>query len=210
MSELPIVAPGYEEPEAAAPEAESEDLSGCLMNTCVIDKAVLTETMKAAMRRPFFRFLFWTELVVMAAALGLLIWAVAAKQSTAAILQAAFLLVMAGFFFVQQFLLYPKRAVKNQLLRQAMDDGTTELVNRLWFTEDSVANLRGDSDELRHMEYKKVKRVTETRNLILLTTRRNRLISLDKKGFENGTAEDLYRILEEKCPKLQKRKKAAE
>ena len=207
MSDLPIVAPGYEEPEA---ESELDALSGCLKNTCVIDKAVLTESMKAAMRRPFFRFLFWTELIVMAAALGLLIWAIAARQSSTTILQAVFLLVMAGFFFVQQFILYPRRAVKNQLLRQAMDDGTTELTNRLWFTEDSVANLRGDSDEVRHMEYKKIKRVMETRNLILLTTRRNRLISLDKRGFENGTAEDLYRILEAKCPKLQKRKKAAE
>lgn len=206
MSDLPIVAPGYEEPEAAS---EREALEGCLKNTCVIDKAVLTETMKAAMRRPFFRFLFWTELLVMAAALGLVIWAVAAKQGAATILQAAFLLLMAGFFFVQQFVLYPKRAVKNQLLRQAMDDGTTELTNRLWFTEENVANLRGEGDELRHMEYKKIKRVSETKNLILLTTRRNRLISLDKKGFENGTAEDLYKLLDQKCPKLKKKRKAA-
>lgn len=202
MSDLPVVAPGYEGPEV---ESELEVLSGCLMNVCVIDKAVLSETMKAAMRRPFFRFLFWMELIVMAAALGLLVWAVSTKQGTAAILQAAFLLVMAGFFFVQQFLLYPKRAVKNQLLRQAMDDGTTELTNRLWFTEENVANLRGEGGELRHMDYKKIKRVSETKNLILLTTRRNRLISLDKKGFENGTAEDLYRLLEAKCPKLKKK-----
>lgn len=206
MSDLPIVAPGYEEPEE---KSELEALDGCLMNTCVIDKAVLTETMKAGMRRPFFRFLFWTELLVMAAALGLVIWAVVTKQETVILLQAAFLLVMAGFFFVQQFLLYPKRAVKNQLLRQAMDDGTTELTNRLWFTEENVANRRGDGEEIRHMEYKKLKRISETRRLILLTTRRNRLIPLDKKGFENGTAEDLYRLLDQKCPKLKKRKKNA-
>ena len=34
-----------------------------------------------------------------------------------------------------------------------------------------MANRRGDSPELRHMDYKKIKRVTETRRLILLTTR---------------------------------------
>ena len=205
MSDLPIVAPGYEEPEA---ESELDALSGCLMNTCVLNKAVLTESMKAAMRRPFFRFLFWTELLVTAAALGLLIWAIAAKQSGSTILQALFLLGMAAFFFVQQFVLYPRRAVKNQLLRQAMDDGAAELPNRLWFTEENVANCRGEGDEIRHMDYKKIKRVTETRNLILLTTRSNRLISLDKKGFENGSAEDLYRLLDQKCPKLKKKKKA--
>lgn len=205
MSDLPMIAPGYEEPEA---ESELEALEGCLMNSCVIDRAVLTETMQAAMNRPFFRFLRWTELIVMAAALGLLIWALASKQGGSTVLQAVFLLVMAAFFFLQQFVFYPRRAVKNQLMRQILDDGTRELTNRLWFTEENVANLRGEGDELRHMDYDKVKRVSESQNLILLTTRRNRLISLDKQGFANGTAEDLYRLLERKCPKLQIRKKA--
>jgi len=204
MSELPAVAPGYEDD---VPQ-EDEALSGCLMNTCVIDKAVLTESMRAAMRRPFFRVLRIVELIVIAAALGLLIWAIAAGQSASTILQAAFLLAAALFFFVQQFLLYPRRAVKNQLLRQATDEGTVALENRLWFTPENVANRRGEGDELRHMDYKKIKRVSETKNLILLTTRRNRLISLDKKGFENGTAEDLYRLLDRKCPKLKKQKNA--
>ena len=198
MPDLPIVAPGYE-PEAQAPEAEA--LDGCLMNVCVIDKAVLTETMKAAMRRPFFRFLRWAELLLMAAALGLMIWALLTKQSGMTVLQAAFLLLMAGFFFVQQFVLYPRRAVKNQLLRQAVDEGSTALTNRLWFTERNVANRRGEGEEIRHMAYDQIKRVSETPELILLTTRRNRLISLDKQGFENGTAEDLYELLARKAPK---------
>ena len=198
MSELPAVAPGYEDD---VPQ-EDEALSGCLMNTCVLDKAALQEAMKASMRRPFFRVLRAIELLVAAAALGLLIWAVAAKQSSSTILQAVFLLAAALFFFVQQFILYPRRAVKNQLLRQALDEGAAALKNRLWFTEENVANRRGDSPELRHMDYKKIKRVSETRRLILLTTRRNRVIPLDKKGFENGSAEDLFRLLAVKCPKL--------
>lgn len=194
MSDLPVSAREAEHPE-------EEALSGCLMNTCVIDKAVLTESMRAAMRRPFFRVLRIVELAVLAAALGLLIWAVAAKQDRSTVLQAAFLLAAALFFFVQQFVLYPRRAVKNQLLRQAVDEGSTALENRLWFTEENVANRRGDSDELRHMDYGKIKRVYETRRLILLTTRRRRVIPLDKKGFSNGTAEDLYRLLAVKAPK---------
>ena len=196
MSELPIVAPGCEEGD---PEAKA--LDGCLTNVCVIDKSVLSETMRAAMRRPFFRVLRAVELIVIAAALGLLIWAIAAKQDRSTILQAAFLLAAALFFFIQQFILYPRRAVKNQLLRQAMDEGSTALENRLWFTEENVANRRGESDELRHMEYKKIKRISETRRLILLTTRRNRVIPLDKQGFSNGDAGDLYKLLSVKAPK---------
>ncbi len=198
MSDLPIVAPGYEN---AAPAGE-EALSGCLMNRCVLDRSVLREAMKHSMRRPFFRVLGLVELAALLAAAGLLIWALLTEQSTLTILEAVFLLVMALFFFLQQFVLYPRRAVKNQLLRQALDEGAAELVNRLWFTPENVANRRGDSDQLLHMEYKKIKRVSETRRLILLTTRRNRVIPLDKNGFANGTAEDLYKLLAVKCPKL--------
>lgn len=196
MSEPFPAAPGGE--AAPAPEAA---LAGCLMNCCVIDKAVLTEAMRAAMRRPFFRVLRAVELVLIAAALGLVIWALAAGQDSGTVLQAVFLLAAALFFFVQQFVLYPRRAVKNQLLRQALDEGSTALRNRIWFTEENLANLRGESDQLRHMDYQKIKRVTETRRLILLTSRRNRVTPLDKQGFANGTAEDLFRLLAVKAPK---------
>lgn len=195
MAELPFVAPGYEE-EIEAPEAEA--LSGCLMNTCVIDKAVLTEAMGAAMRR--FRVLRGVELLVIAAALGLVIWAIAAKQAGSTLVQALFLLAAAVFFYTQQFLLYPRRAVKNQLLRQALDEGSTALENRLWFTEENVANRRGESDELRHMDYQKIKRVSETERLIVISTRSRSLIPLDKSGFENGGPEELFRLLKRKAP----------
>lgn len=72
-----------------------------------------------------------------------------------------------------------------------------------------MANRRGYSPELRHMDYKKIKRVTETRRLILLTTRRNRIIPLDKKGFAHGSAEDLFRLLAVKCPKLKTERRNA-
>lgn len=198
MPELPIVAPGYEEENETA-EAE-EALSGCLMNLCVIDKAVLTEALGAALRRPFFRILRAVELIVVAAALGLVIWAIASKQAGSTLLQACFLLAAAAFFYAQQFLLYPRRAVKNQLLRQALDEGSAALENRLWFTEENVANRRGESDELRHMDYQKIKRVSESERLIVITTRSRSLIPLDKSGFENGGPEELYRLLRRKAP----------
>jgi len=198
MPDLPIVAPGY-----APEEPEAEDLSGCLANTCVLDRAVLTETMQAAMNRPFFRVLRVGEPLLALLCLGLLIWAVTDGQPRYAV-WCGFLLVMLGFFYVQQFLLYPKKAVKNQLLRQLRDDGAAELENRLYFTQESVANRRGNSDQVLHMDYSKLKGITETRSLIILTTKANRLISLDKNGFTNGTAQDLKQLLAEKCPQIKR------
>ena len=136
-----------------------------------------------------------------AVSLGLLIWALADGQTRFA-LWCGFLLLMLGFYYVQQFVRYPKKAVKNQLRRQAVDDGAEELVNRLYFTEENIGNRRGDSDLVLHMDYGKLKRITETPNLIVLTTKANRLISLDKTGFENGTAEDLKKLLQNKCPNI--------
>lgn len=195
MSELPIVAPGYEEAYA-----EPEDLSACLTNRCVIDRSVLTEAMQAAMNRPFFRVLRIIDLAVIAAALGLLVWSLAAKQSVITVLEALFLLGAALFFYVQQFVRYPKQAVKTQITRQALEDGTDALENRLYFTEENVANRRGEGDLILHMPYENITRVSETRRLILLTTRRRRLIPLDKHGFANGGPEELYRLLAVKAP----------
>jgi hypothetical protein len=197
MSDLPMIAPGYEAPEA---ESELDALAGCLMNTCVIDREVLTETLRAAMNRPFFRVLRVLEPLLMVLSLGLTILALTGKQTRLAV-WCGFLFVMTGFFYVQHFILNPKKAVKNQLLRQAMDDGAEALVNRLWFTEESVANLRGESDLVLHMSYDKIKRLTETPRLLVITTRSNRLIPLDRRGFENGAEEDLCRLMERKAPK---------
>ncbi len=194
MSDLPIVAPGYApEPELPEPEA----LSGVLCNVCILNKAVLTETIGVAMNRPFFRVLRILEPLLMLFSLGLGIWAFREGRMEL-VIRCGFLLAMLVFFYLQQLVIYPRKAVKNQLRRQAMDDGAAELENRLWFTEENVANRRGESEQILHMDYDKLKRVTRTPRLLVLTTRRNRLIPLDRAGFENGTEEELLRLLYEK------------
>ena len=196
MSDLPMNAPGF------APDGgtQADGMEGVLTNRCVIDRAVLTEAMDGAMRTPFFRVLRVLEPILAVLALGLLIWAVSARRGTGPVIWNGFLLVMVSFFYVQQFIIYPRRAVKNQLTRQLLDDGTEALENHLYFTEENVANRRGQADALLHMDYAKIKRVSGTKRLILLTTRANRVIPLDRAGFSGGTAEDLLRLLREKAP----------
>jgi hypothetical protein len=154
------------------------------------------------MDRPFFRVLRVVEPLLMVFSLGLLIWSLVSGDAGNLPLWSGFLLVMTVFFYVQQFVWYPRKAVKDQLTRQALEDGQAALENRLYFTEENIANRRGDSDQLLHMDYDKLKRLTETRRLLILTTKRNRLIPLDKKGFQNGTPEDLKKLLRHKAPNL--------
>ena len=197
MPDLPIVAPGYE-PEYEAPEAE--DVGGCLANRCVLNKETFAEAMDLALRTPFFRVLRIGEPCLAAVALGLLIWAVVKRLGATTIGFYSLLLAALLYFFLQQFVFYPKRAVKNQLLRQASDYGTLELENRLYFKAENVANRRGEAEELLHMPYDRLKRIVAGERLIVLITKRKNAIPLDRDGFENGTAEDLLRLLAEKAP----------
>lgn len=196
MSELPFTAPGCGAGDPTGPEIPAETLT----NLCVIDRSVLAEAMTGGMSTPFFRFLRVLEPILAALALGLLLWAILARRGTGPVLWGGFLLTMVLFFYFQQILLYPRRAVKNQLTRQILEDGIDRLENRLYFTDENVANRRGQGDTLLHMDYSKIKRVSGTPRLILLTTRANRIIPLDRAGFSGGTAEDLLRLLREKAP----------
>ena len=106
MYQLPIVAPGYgEEPP------REEDLSRCLSNTCVIDKTVLTEALRGALNRPFFRILRIVEPLLIALCLGLLIWTLAARRGTGPAVLLGFVLVSVCLLYWLQFIRYPKKSV---------------------------------------------------------------------------------------------------
>ena len=201
MSELPIVAPGYEE------EPEVEDVTGLLANRCVVDRETLTEAMDAAMHTPFFRVLRVAEPILMLASLGLLLWSVFDHLGAAPIIRWSFVLAMLLYFYWQQFIRYPKKAVENQLVRQAVDEGTLAPETWLYFKEENIARRRGEAEELLHMPYGNIKRLLETDRLLVIATRRRRLIPLDKAGFENGTAADFLRLIAEKCPKIKQYRK---
>ena len=196
MPDLPMIAPGYGEEDVS----DYEDLSSCLSNTCVIDRSVLTESLRAALDHPFFRVLRILEPALMVLCLGMLIWTIATHKGTGPAVLIGLVLAAVAAIYWAQFIRYPKKSIHDQILRQVLEDGTDALTNRLWFTEANVANRRGNRRDVLHMSYDRIKRVYETRRLIVLTTRRNRLIPLDKAGFENGSAEDLYRLLAVKAP----------
>jgi len=196
MSDLPPVAPGYETEYGT----EVEDVSGCLSNCCVLDRQTLTEAMALALKTPFFRFLRILEPCLAAVSLGLLIWALVKGLGTTPVLFYSLLLAAPVYFWLQQFVLYPRRAVKNQLLRQYADFGSEVPENRLYFKAENIANRRGEAEELLHMPYTKLRKVIEGSRLIVLVTKSRNAIPLDRAGFENGDAEDLLRLLAEKAP----------
>ncbi len=203
MSDLPVVAPGYE-PEDAP---ERENLEGVLCNRCVLNEKTLREAMRAAMRStPLLRILRVGEPILALLALGLLIWSLIESQSDLAVLRNVFMFIMIVYFYLQQFVFYPRKAVKNQLRRQISDDGAAELENRLFFREENVANLRGDAEVPLHMPYGKIKRVFADGRLIVISTASKNTIPLDREGFSNGTEEDFWRLIRRLAPQAKIRK----
>lgn len=201
MPDLPPIAPGYET-EYELPEVE--DVSGVLSNRCTLNKATFTEAVRVAMRAPVLRFVRYFELFLMAVCVGLLLWAVIGKLGGRMMIWPGFALAMLLYFYWQQFINYPKKAVKNRMLRLAIDDGVEELENILYFKDENIANRRGEAETLLHMPYGKVKRLTESERLIVITTKSRHLVPLDRNGFENGTEADFWTRITYKAAKAKR------
>ncbi len=201
MAELPITAPGYEAPTEAE---EREDVTGVLSNRCLLNKETFTEAVKVAMGAPVLRFIRYLELFLMAVCVGLMLWALVGKQGAQMLIWPGFALAMLLYFYWQQFVNYPKKAVKNRMVRLALDEGAEELENLLYFKEENIANRRGEAETLLHMPYRKVKRLTESRRLIVITTKSRHLVPLDRQGFENGDEADFWRLIRRKAPKAKR------
>lgn len=201
MAELPITAPGYETPTEAE---EREDVTGVLSNRCLLNKETFTEAVNVAMHTPILRFVRYFELLLMALCVGLLLWALIGRLGAQMLIWPGFALAMLLYFYWQQFINYPKKAVKNRMVRLALDEGAEELENILYFKDENIANRRGEAETLLHMPYRKVKRLTESDRLIVITTRSRHLVPLDRQGFANGDEADFWRLITQKAPKAKR------
>lgn len=197
MSDLPMIAPGYDA-EDWEPE---EDVRYVLTNRCMLNRATYTEAVHTAMGTPLLRIIRYFELFLMAVILGLLLWVIIGKLGARPIIWLGFALAMLLYFYWQQFIKYPKKAVRNRMINLALNDGVDEVENYLYFKQENIANRRGDAERLLHMPYKKVKRLTESDRLIVITTKSRHAVPLDRQGFQNGTEEDFWRLIAEKAPK---------
>ena len=192
MTELPFIAPGYEE------ETPCESTEGVLQNRCLLDQTAFTEAMRASMHTPVFRIIRAVELFLMALFAGLLIWALIDRAGTGPVLEAALFLAMVSYFYVYQLILLPRKLVKKQILHYADGDDYTD--NEIYFFPANVGNRRSPDAELLHMDYARIKRVNESEHYIVLTTRANALVPLDKARFSNGGPAELWPLLREKAP----------
>lgn len=121
------------------------------------------------------------------------------SESVTLILMVLFLYLLA-FFEAFRALTAVNRAVKNSLKRMEAAKGVTAYDVTLRFEDTEIVSESELSAEPQRQSYANIKKLRRGKTLIQLRTRSRLVYTLDPSRFENGTEEDFWRLMKEKCP----------
>ncbi len=201
-----------EEPIRQEAAAERDPIPApCLTNESVFNRKALAEGLRAYRTGPRWIALVVIQVLLLLAAAGLLIYSIVIGQSLGPIILNCVLVVFVLGLTFYALVLSPSMSARAQIRRQEESYGLKEFKTTAVFANSAVSTYREKVSDPIRMEYQNLKQIIESKNLILLVTRRRQLFLLDRGGFQNGTEEDFWRLIAEKCPqaKLIRKKKTA-
>lgn len=173
-----------------------------LINVCAYDAAHLAEALGYQMRTAR----KMRNLLLCAAALIILvyslwIWFIVGESKYWA--TAALSLVMLGMLAFTNFAA-PRLTAKNQAAKLREANGGSDF--RFEFREENL-QITLPSGEEDPVAYDSLTRAVRTKSLVLVFTKAQTMLILDRAGFQNGTEEDFWTRLKEKCPSVLIKKK---
>lgn len=121
------------------------------------------------------------------------------SQSLALLLMVLLLYVLAGFE-AWRALTAVKRAVKKAMQHVEETKQVREYEVILRFGDEEIVTESSVGGEPQHLKYANFKKLKRCRELILLRTRSTLVYTLDPAGFENGSEDDFWKLMNEKCP----------
>ncbi len=172
-----------------------------LRNVCHVDKKVLRRTIHRLLRPR-------RILLLGFAGLFLLVWGaylllVPQPRNLGIVIGLPALAAVYGLLALlgtrQNLRIVMKRLQENRQVKEydcAVEFGPEELSLRVSY-----------SDDLLRLPYKSLRRVLETKDLLILTTKARLSYPLDPVRFVNGSQEDFWRLMKEKCPKALPKKR---
>ena len=173
-----------------------------LVNECEYSQERLADAYRATRKTP--RFIFWIVILLVCAAF-FAAEAVKVVRNRAymplwlVILCPLLALVYVGFICYHVFFA-PKVAAKRSERRSRELSGGEPPRQLASFSEHEVTfHTEKPLTEL-SLGYDVFKTVIERKSQIILCTKQKRMILLDKNGFQNGTVEDFWKLIAEKCP----------
>lgn len=172
------------------------DENTCLTNRCEINCKTLEEALRAFLKSPVY-----CVSDVLMGCLMIAMLVVVIRTDTSPMVIIPFVVCVAMILF--RYLFLPKYSARIQMKPKAELVGTDSFpVENSFLDSEILIRVVNDGhvNEELHVSYDKLLRVVETKNLIVLITKKRQTFSLDKNGFRNGTEEDFWRLIAEKCP----------
>ena len=173
-----------------------------LINVCDYDASHLAEALGYQMRAGRKT----RNLLLCAAALIILVyslWVWLTVGESKYWVSAALSLVMLGMLAFTNFIA-PRLTAKSQAAKIQEANGGSAF--RFEFREENMLMTRPSGEE-DSVEYDRLTRAVGSKRLILVFTNAHTMLILDRAGFQNGTEEDFWTRLTEKCPAILIKKK---
>ncbi len=109
---------------------------------------------------------------------------------------------LAVYVGIKLYEIYSKRYYK----RLVVENGGAEPKFMQTFDENGITFLNVTQDSKRTYSYGAIRRIGETKNLLLLIMEQQLILVVDKRTLEGGTSEELIKYLFFKCVNLKKKK----
>lgn len=163
-----------------------------LANRCVMDERTLRRTYAQIFRRTLYLFCGGAGLI---AAFSLLLIVLQGGLSPLP----AFLLAAAGIY-LWVGLRMPGKQAKRQIRRYEESGSGDSPEVTVWFDEDGLCGSREGTENVTEIDYDSLASILPDGSRIVLWTEAKQFVVLDTARFENGSEDDFWRLMNEKCP----------
>lgn len=117
-------------------------------------------------------------------------------------------LVFVIIWTIERFLLRPGRQAKQHIQQDKEKYGIEKVIALARFEEGRIDFTTKDApQDHQQPSYEHVVRILQTEHLILLFTKGKMMYFLGSSGFQNGTEEDFWRLIAEKCPEAKRKRR---
>ncbi len=115
------------------------------------------------------------------------------------------LLPVLGMYGLGAFYLWFALTIVNRSVKRTLNQNEELWHAKSWdittrFTETEIVREAEVDSSQTNTTYSAVKRLIPYKNLILLKTKSKLFLIIDRTRFENGTEDDFWRLMNEKCP----------
>ena len=166
-------------------------MEAVLTNRCVMDERTLRKTYARLYRRQLLIFYVGAGLILAFAVLMTVLQGGLSPMPA--------FLILAAVIYLCVGLRMPKKQAMQQIRRYELDGFDTSPEVTVWFGEDELSGRREGAEDLTHIAYDSMKSILPEGDRIILWTEQKQYVVLDTARFENGTEDDFWKLMSEKC-----------